>query len=241
MAIDFEDTPADEYCARTLPAVIKSASITISAMVKLESTPGGGSYYTVVFAEPRNTAPVNQKGAMLGVSSLGPRTPFGLIGIGGAQRTVYDASVQLSIGTWYRIAMTFDDSSKDFKLFVDGVEKASNPRPGESIDWTDGTGYPNPAQLYFGATKSNALGGGATVPDIRFFDGVIDDVQIFDAALDADAQKSMLHRRQPWHANLTGYWRLDDVSGATLADLKNGNDATLYNAARVGGGPLTYG
>jgi hypothetical protein len=236
MALDFEAGDADNYCAQTLPAVIKSASITIMASIKRETN---NTHAGVVFAEPRK-AWADGKGAYLRASSTGKMTA--LFGIGAAVFRATHGTTVLSAGAWYHVAMTFNDSTKDLKVFVDGTEEGSNTYAGESIDWSDGADlYPVPAQLYFGAAKDSNLGAGATVPNVHFFDGVIDEVCIFDAALTEAQIQSMLHRRQPWHANLTGYWRLDEESGATLVDLKNGNDATLYNAVRVGGGPLTYG
>jgi hypothetical protein len=237
MAIDFEDTPADEYCAQTLPAVIKSASITLMAWIKRETN---NTHAAVVFAQPRQ-AWASGRGVYLRASSTGKMS--GLFGTGAAFRVTHGTTV-LSAGTWYHVAMSFNNTTKDLKVFVDGAEEGSNTFAGDTISWIDGAGgnYPDPAQLYFGAAKDNNLGAGATVPNQHFFDGVMDEICIFDAALTEAQIQSMLHRRQPWHANLAGYWRLDEESGATLVDLKNGNDATLYNAARVANGaPLTYG
>lgn len=239
MAPDFEASDADNYCARTLPSAIKSASITVVVRAKIESFAGGG--YCLTFGEPRGA---NNDGRGFGLLiATGPQKLQ--VRFGAAESAAWElvtCNTVLSAGTWYQIAGSFNNVTKDLKGYIDGVEDGSSNKAGKTIQWVDaGAGYPNPGQLYFGAWKTNALGGGVTVPDWMWYDGVIDEVCIFDAALTEAQLQSLRHRRQPWHANLVGYWRMDEESGATLVDLKNGNNATLYNAARVGGGPLTYG
>jgi hypothetical protein len=109
------------------------------------------------------------------------------------------------------------------------------------IDWSDlpeifppgQVNYPSPAQLYVGADKHNQLGSGATVPDFDFYEGRIDEAQVWNRALTGG--EIAFYRR----ISLTGlepglihYWKFDEGNGATALDeATHQADLTLFPGA----------
>ena len=89
---------------------------------------------------------------------------------GGTTTTFADSSVNLTPGDWYFAVATYDSASGDMKLYLDGSEVASGSHSaGGAVDT-------NPAVPV-------ALGANGTAE--RFFDGVLDDVRLYDRALSA--------------------------------------------------------
>ncbi|MDH3643251.1 MAG: LamG domain-containing protein, partial [Gammaproteobacteria bacterium] len=89
---------------------------------------------------------------------------------GGTTTTFADSSVNLTTGQWYFAVGTYDATSGDMKLYLDGAEVASAPHA---------VGGPVDA----GPTVPVAIGANGTVE--RFFDGLLDDVRVYDRALSA--------------------------------------------------------
>ena len=89
---------------------------------------------------------------------------------GGTTTTLADSSVNLSTGQWYLATATYDNASGEMKLYLDGVEVASRAHAvGGALDT-------NPAVPV-------ALGANGTAE--RFFNGILDDVRVYNRALDA--------------------------------------------------------
>ncbi len=156
-----------------------------------------------------------------------------------------DAGITLpSTGEWHHIAGTYDDSTGDWKLFVDGVEKKSVNDP------------INPS-----FSGSNSLIG-AHPSAGRYFDGKIDDTRVYDKALSTDEIQKLYDATRPSEVNasqdneltdgLVGMWSFDgpsmDFSGSTstAADVSsNSNTGTLQGdpAGAIGniGQALSFG
>ena len=129
---------------------------------------------------------------------------------GGTTTTFRDSSVKLTTGQWYFAVATYDNSGA-MKLYLDGVEVASgNHAVGGPVD--------------AGPTVPVAIGANGTAE--RFFDGVLDDVRVYDRALGA-AEITNLYAdgvRGP-----IAHWKLDDGTGMTAVDSEGGHDGTLTN------------
>jgi len=98
-------------------------------------------------------------------SNLAPK-PFISLDIAGAQETV-NSEYTLSANTWYHVAATYCGAT--IKIFVDGNEKASKNVSGV---------------LDFGNTVDKQIGGYVIAG--YNFNGLIDDIRVFNRALTAD-------------------------------------------------------
>lgn len=77
------------------------------------------------------------------------------------------------------------------RIYLDGVE-VGVAQNSQGINWNYiQTGFPDPGQIYLSAFKSNVFGSGLTVPDQDFFNGEIDEVQIYTRTL-SPAEVSLL-------------------------------------------------
>jgi hypothetical protein len=82
-------------------------------------------------------------------------------------------SYSAHIGTWHHLMATWDAATGERAVYVDGVETASDT-DGPAASYFDGT------PTIIGADTNNAA-------NVLFFDGLIDEVKIFDCAVDAAA------------------------------------------------------
>lgn len=111
----------------------------------------------------------------------------------------------MQLGTWYHVAGTFDGTS--LRAFINGVPYGSFSYTGAIL-----------ATTYAVAIGRITYTAGGT----RNFDGQIDEVRIWNSALsNATLQQWMTKKVTPSHpnyANLVGYWKMDEGTGATCAD-----------------------
>ncbi len=127
---------------------------------------------------------------------------------GGTTTTLADSSVNLATGTWYLATGTYDNASGMMRLYLDGVEVASTAHAvGGALDT-------NPA-------VSVALGANGTAE--RFFNGILDDVRIYNRALganeiqdyyDASAPQAPGYTEvyEPWSALNDSTWEVVDLA-----------------------------
>jgi len=85
-------------------------------------------------------------------------------------------------GQWHHVVGVVDDSGKTFSLYVDGLLAGSKPFTGKLRDY--GT-----LPYYIGTSNHDAAAYN------WFFDGLIDDVRIFDRALSADDVSALYNNR----------------------------------------------
>ena len=136
--------------------------------------PGLGTFYNTAFtleawvrkSGPKNDVGIfgtwNGNGPMLWIDHIAGRYQLTL---GGSLSTYLDSGVNPIVGQWQHLAATFDGTTA--RYFVDGAEVASRPASGSvgsSNTWRIGAYGPGP--------------GG-------FFDGVIDELRVYDRALGA--------------------------------------------------------
>lgn len=122
------------------------------------------------------------------------------------------SAASVADGGWHHAALVVDASGG--KLFLDGVLAGSNPWSG-------------PAGAVTG-TEPLQIGRYHTYPN-RFV-GAIDEVAVWNRALTASEILSLKNLLLSGvEANLVAYWRLDEGTGATTADLSLGHTGTLVS------------
>ena len=144
----------------------------------------------------------------------------------------------ISTGSWHHLAWTYDGSTAT--VYVDGVSKGT-----ESISITMESASHNTT-----IGKSNPSGG-------DYFDGLINEVAIWDEALDADAVTALYNSGTPLDAtedsgnydnsdDLQGYWRNDndttwtDRANTGVASLDGTNDCLTINDFTMSGNQATF-
>ena len=150
---------------------------------------------------------------------------------------------------WTHVCMTFD--GRTLKFYVNGREETG--RHTEDIDseaddtpirYATGNGD---TDILIGADPANLTGGvSGTATGSANFDGLIDQVAIWDKALDIAAVKEIfdavdvdsdpLDLREDngdydYSDSLVGYWKMEEGTGTTVEDLSdNSNTGTLKNS-----------
>jgi len=145
----------------------------------------------------------------------------------GAQR-YWSTDSSISLNTWHHLVVV--STSSGSTIYLDGSSIGTN-----SLTWLNNN-VPSPQQLRFGSY-------GATTNVYRPFNGLINDVAIWDVAIDADAVTQLYNSGVPLlptsdsgnydnSDSLVGYWRND--GNTTWTDRStNSNDGT------VSGSPVT--
>tara|TARA_Y100001938_G_scaffold150609_1_gene242397 strand:- start:491 stop:1288 length:798 start_codon:yes stop_codon:yes gene_type:complete len=149
------------------------------------------------------------------------------------------AADQLSADTWYHLAFVYDGTATGnanrLKIYVDGTNKTldfSQTIP--STTSNESTYGSNSLDIGRNETNSNNI-----------FDGKIDEVGIWNVALDADAVTALYNSGKPFAidsdkgnydnaSDLQVWYRMGDgtegASGSTIYDMSsNSNDATMTN------------
>ena len=125
--------------------------------------------------------------------------------LGGSSPTYLDSGPPAAVGQWEHVAATYDGATARF--YVDGVEVASKP-------FTGNVGNSNTWRL--GAYGNTPAG---------FFDGLIDNVRIYDRALSAaEIQTDMASRIQRDDAaDGDGEHASEGAAGVNAGDLGDGH------------------
>ena len=207
MALDFDGTEdyidiglgADDYFA-TL-----NSGLTVAAWVSREST----GTYDIVFGAGRDpvgtTAGDDNNGWKFGIDS-GDVIKFTTLGI-----LDYTSSVGVPLGEWAHIAATFNEDGTEVQIYLDGT----------LADTISGNGPANPA------TGLYAVGFGGTW-ELEFFDGMLDDVMIYNRVL-SEAEVRYLAGERPVPVNpgsdgLVAYYELENDANDSSG---NGLDGTI--------------
>ena len=154
----------------------------------------------------------NQRSYGIGVYG-GTHKPFMIVfqNYGEGQFEIAQGTTTLTTGTWYHLAGTFDSSTGDVKVYLNGVEDGSLTSTLSSI-------FSGSADLQFGARQ---------YPGYRaFFNGIIDEVRISNIArqpLDIDPDTLNLKSKGKW---ITAYvtvpgWHLLFKDTFTRTDWKD--------------------
>ncbi len=119
-------------------------------------------------------------------------------------------TANMEVDTWYHVAGTFDNSSGEGNVYVNGVLLAT------------GTTTKNPPLVP--GTVRIGDSGCSTCGDE--WNGSLDDVRIYSGALDAAAIAELA---APPASSPIAHWKLDETSGTTAIDSVGGHDGTLVN------------
>ncbi len=140
--------------------------------------------------------------------------------IGGDGQALYDTPI--IVGQWYHVAAIQDNLEN--KLYLNGALVGSGASSTSS--WSN----LSVGSIHIGAKRGNW----------QFFDGDIDDVQIYSRGLTEseilelyNAGDIPIEGSYDLNDGLLGYWKMDETSGTAIIDSTgNGNDGTLqYNNA----------
>ncbi|HEX2900088.1 MAG TPA: LamG-like jellyroll fold domain-containing protein, partial [Bacteroidia bacterium] len=112
---------------------------------------------------------------------------------------------QMPLNTWTHVAGTFDGTR--LTIYINGIASGSTLYSGVML-----------ASTYDLAIGRITYTAGGT----RNFDGKIDEVRVWSTALSAGTIQEYMTKKvtpaHPNHANLSGYWKLDEGTGNTTAD-----------------------
>ena len=149
---------------------------------------------------------------------------------GGGNRTVF-ASTQLDLNQWYHIAGSWDGT--DLSVYVNGVKEGSQNESGGVINTSS-------TKILFGSSNLGSVG---------FIDGLIDEVSIWEIALDEQSMYNVMSQELlGYEHGLFGYWNLNeqiennfpDITSAGRSGISFGVD--LYSeGAPVNPPPAIYG
>jgi Concanavalin A-like lectin/glucanases superfamily len=123
-------------------------------------------------------------------------------------------AASITINTWYHVAGTYDGDS--VRIYINGVQKDATALPDGMIP---GLAYP---------IAIGKLSDGSQF-QTRYFSGQIDEVRIWNRALDAsDILSRYNHHLDPaQETGLVGYWRFNEGSGGTVNDqTSSGNNGS---------------
>jgi hypothetical protein len=127
-----------------------------------------------------------------------------------------EQTVGPSLGVWYHLACTWDNTAQELIMYVNGVAAGYGSGPFTPVQ--------NNAALWLG--RSQLAGAGTLL-------GAMDDARIYNRALSpAEVEEVLQSGSAPSHASLLGRWKFDESSGLIATDSSpNANIGTL------GGGP----
>ena len=128
-----------------------------------------------------------------------------------AVATIFSSTSNVTTNSWIHVALT-RNSSNAWALYFDGSEEASATNSAKPSAW---------AAKYLGRGFYG------------YFNGLISDVRIYDAAL-SSSQIATLSAGGHISAGLAGYWPMNEGAGSTLTDLSgNDNTGTVYGASWI--------
>lgn len=186
-----------------------TAAITISAWVKADA-------WSTVLTDPSyivgkdDWSVTPNVGYSLRSTSTGELS-FVFAGGNGWREVI--STTKLPVNQWVYVSGTFDGTV--LKAYIDGIEVGSANY--------SGTINLSTRPLYIGGTPSLAAS------TERLFDGKIDQLEVWNVALDATAiDQNKVCSPDGTETGLVGFWNFEEGTGTTTADqTANGNDGTF--------------
>jgi hypothetical protein len=193
----------------------RAANITICAWIKY-GTIGAGTAQCIVSMAPKDVS-TGAGVSLLIKEDTGSVYTNALLGndISWLEVTGHTA---LTTGVWYHVAVTFDGAN--IKLYLNGAIDDTLAAV-TSIYWTDSVGaeHPDPAGIAIGARYEGA----SDTPETKFFDGIIDEVVIWNSAktasfLLADYYSGCWGTYHYPAAGIVGLWHCNEGAGVSVED-----------------------
>jgi hypothetical protein len=149
----------------------------------------------------------------------------------------FTESTARNLNQWYLVTATLNDATDTVKLYVDGIQVVSD-------SWTNGLSASN--------TNEVRIGFEAQANDILHWNGLIDDVRVYNRVLSADEVKRLYKigataklgvaaNNDSLAKGLVGWWTFDGktVSGTRVFDASGtGNYGTMTNGPTLVNGKL---
>jgi hypothetical protein len=238
-ALDFDNT--DDYVSIAKDgADLAGSSITISAWIYPRDLSNSQSRYEIISNTELSDPWHGFTFYISGGADYGTCQPGDIClwaNDGSASSNYHDGVPHgMTENNWYHVVVTGNSSTGVVTWYVNGVNKGSQTK-------TRGIGDNSDDIVSIGSEGGNS----------NWFDGIIDDVRIYNRVLDASEIAALynggtgckpvtLLPQCPVN-NLQAYWNLDERSGTNAADSTANNDGTLTNmdpatdwvAGKIGG------
>ncbi|MCF8368502.1 MAG: LamG domain-containing protein, partial [Bacteroidales bacterium] len=122
-----------------------------------------------------------------------------------------NSTTEMSINTWYHVAGTYDGSN--LKIYVNGILEDTEPHSGTI------------------STASSLINIGGPLGTSRYFDGLVDEVRIWNIARTEDQLRTSIYLElQGNESGLIAYYNFNESSGLTAFDgTTNAYNGTLTN------------
>lgn len=196
----------DDYVEVSHNAILEPGSVSISMWVKLNNDGN------------RHIVAAKWRGYSLEVSS-GGLPNFQIYNSQG--QFAINSSKLIQFNTWQYLVGTFDNSTKEMTISVNGNETGRRSLAS--------------SMLY----SNTVLRISNTLYDDGAVNGLIDDTRIYNRVLSATEIEDLYKGNQIGNTGLVGYWGFDEGSGTTTADLSgNGNTGTISGATFSDDTPL---
>jgi hypothetical protein len=190
-------------------SVISTSTVTNAAWIYLSAYP---STSTVIagFATGNGSGTYDKD---LTVNSIGQLYFYAYLGLAGSI-TTSAPSVFIPLNQWVFVAGTYDGTTAN--AYVNGAVVGTN-----SISGTSYTGYGG----------ADVLVGGTAGSYTSYFNGMMDDVRIYNRALSAPELTRLYAGSPPPPVDqtLVGYWKMDETSGTTITDSIGGEVSNAFN------------
>jgi len=204
MALDFDGDGDYVDCGNNAAFSVTDA-ITISVWINMRAIAGD---WRAIIAKGDSAWRISTNASTQGMH-------FGFTGSSRNYQRV-DSATQVPFNEWHHICATYDITVGGH-IYIDGIEDGENP---ETLGITT-----NNSNLYIGNNSDN--------PD-RFWDGLIDEVAIYNRAVSEAEVLYLAGKRttpvDPGSAGLLAWWPCDEGEGTVVGDASgNGHDGVFVN------------
>ncbi len=177
---------------------VTGTSLTLCAWVRIESPYADND--ARILSKATGSAEQDHVWMLSLTSDSGNVRPRFRLKTDGTTTTLIPSSGTLALDTWVHLAAVYDGAA--MRLFINGAQAASQAKSGEITAST--------ASIFLGANPPSIY-----AP----FAGALDDVRIYNTALDGTNLQAMMNEAPPdaaWQANATFFDELADSVGAQL-------------------------